>query len=74
MLLVSAVQCESAIGHVYTDIPSVLSLPPTPILPLWVITEPRAELPALHNSIPPAVYFTHGNASSLKWTEGGHIV
>ena len=31
---------------------------PTPIPPLWVITERWAEFPVQHSSFPPAVYFT----------------
>ena len=41
------------------NIPSPVSLPP-PIPPLKVITEHRAQLPALNSSCPPATCFTHG--------------
>ena len=32
-----------------------------PILPIYVITEHKAELPVLYSRFPPAVYFTHGS-------------
>ena len=50
------------ISCMYTYIPSLLHLPPTlPIPPLWVITEPWAELPVMYSRFPLAIYFTHGS-------------
>ena len=46
---------------VYMCTPGPLSLLPTPRPTLWVITEPRAELPVTHSSFPLAVYLTHGD-------------
>ena len=48
----------------YTHIPSLLNLPPTShsILPLEVVAERQAELPAaLYRNFPSAIYFTYGN-------------
>ena len=55
VVLVSAVQqCESPISiHIF---PSLLSLPPhSPIQPLYVLAEHRAEIPVLCSSFPLAV-------------------
>ena len=43
----------------YTHIPFLLSLSPTPSYPSRS-SEPRAELPVLHSRFPRALYFTHG--------------
>ena len=48
------------ISYMYTYIPSLLSLPYIP--PIWVITEHRAELPALCSRFPLAICFIHGSA------------
>ena len=56
-----AVQCcPTGISYKYTYIPSLLSLPPCSIPPLWVITEHQAELPLVYRSFPLASYFIHG--------------
>ena len=48
--------------YIYTHIPSLLHLPPTLlILPLWVVTKHRAELPVLCSCYPLAIYFTFGS-------------
>ena len=45
----------------YTYIPFLLDLPPTPPIPLiYVITEHQAQLPVLYSMFPQAIYFTHG--------------
>ena len=55
-------QHESAI-YMYTQIPSVLSLPPThcPVSPLKIIAEHQAELPVPHSSFPLAICFTYNS-------------
>ena len=56
-----AVQCcPTGISYKYTHIPSLLSLPPRSIPPLWVVTEHQAELPLVYRSFPLASYFIHG--------------
>ena len=58
VVLVPAVQCESAIGmHIIL----LLQPPSHHPHPMQVITEHRAELPKLHSSFPPALHFTRGN-------------
>ena len=46
------------ISYKYTYIPSLLSLPPTPVPHIKVIPGHRAELPVLYSSFPLAAYFT----------------
>ena len=48
-------------SHQYTDSPSLLSLPPSRMPALCVITEHPAEVPVPYSSFPLAVYFTHGH-------------
>ena len=56
-----AVQCcPTGISYKYTYIPSLLSLPPRSIPPLWAITEHQAELPLVYKSFPLASYLIHG--------------
>ena len=45
----------------HTYIPSLLDLPPAPILPIKVITEHCAEPPELYRRFPLAAYFTNGS-------------
>ena len=52
----------SEVSQLYAYIyPFPLGPPPTPIPPLLVITEYRAELPVLYSSFPLAVCFTRGS-------------
>ena len=53
-LLVSAIQCKSAIT---INTPSTLASLPTPNHPLQVVTECQAELPVLQSSFPLAICF-----------------
>ena len=55
--------CATAlVSRKYTYIPSLWSLPPTPLTPpLWVIIKHLAELPVLYSTFPLASYFTHRN-------------
>ena len=54
------------IGYMYTYIPSLLGLSPTPhpILTILVPTEHRAELAVLYSSFPLTIHVTH---SSVIW-------
>ena len=48
--------------YIHPHISSLLHLPPIlPILPLWVITKHRADLPVLCGCFPLAIYFTFGS-------------
>ena len=49
------------ISYMHTYIPSLLDLPPAPILPIKVITEHCAEPPELYRRFPLAAYFTNGS-------------
>ena len=53
------------ISYVYTYIPSLMSLPPSPTSnpPTQVITGHWGELPVLYSRFPLAIYFTHGHAA-----------
>ena len=56
--------CHTAlcVSYMYTYVPSLLNLPPSPqIPPLQVTTEHWAELPVLHSNFPLAVHVTHGS-------------
>ena len=49
-------------ASVYPHIPSLLSLPPTLLIPpLQVVTKHRADLPVLCSYFPLVLYFTFGN-------------
>ena len=51
------------IGSMYTYIPSLLDLPPTPhpIPAILVPTEQRSELPVLYSRFPLAIHVTPGS-------------
>ena len=50
------------VNQLYPHIPSLLHLPPTlPILPLYVDTKHRADLPVPCSCFPLAIYFTFGS-------------
>ena len=62
VVLVSAVQPSESAIYIHVSPPSWTSLPlPSPIPPISVITEHRAELPVLYSRFPLAIDFTHGS-------------
>ena len=54
------------INYTYTYIPSLLSLPPTPIPSLQVPTEHWTELPVLYSHFPLAICFIHDSVYMSK--------
>ena len=59
VMLVSTIEQHTQISHNYTYNTSLLSLPPLPSPPFWVITENQAGLPVSSSNFSRVIYITH---------------